>query len=271
MSGIIKPPFGAQLNQSHPLAQGLVGCWLFNEGSGGKAYDLSGEESHGTLTNIADPPISISGWNPGLHGGALAFDGSDDYVEILKTPALSPPTVSISVRFRPSTNASNSFPVLIVNGMSYILHIIDTDELKFKINEDNSNCITTTTLNMVMEQQYHAIGTYDANSLNLYINGSWFATQAKTGNLNIDSGGFRFGAFLSGQENSTRYKGSIDSILIFNRALSAEEVAYLYAFPYCMFDESVYPTWMLPGAPPGVATKIPFWLFNQAALGQGVA
>src|SRR3990172_6713988 len=35
-----KPTLGSQINWGHPLAQGLVGCWLMNEGCGGKSYNL---------------------------------------------------------------------------------------------------------------------------------------------------------------------------------------------------------------------------------------
>jgi hypothetical protein len=34
-----KPPLGSQINWAHPLARGLVGCWLMNEGSGNKIWD----------------------------------------------------------------------------------------------------------------------------------------------------------------------------------------------------------------------------------------
>ena len=27
----VKPPFGAQIDWSNPITEGLVGCWLFNE------------------------------------------------------------------------------------------------------------------------------------------------------------------------------------------------------------------------------------------------
>ncbi len=36
----IKPPLGSIIDWSHPLADGLVGCWLFNEGSGKVILDL---------------------------------------------------------------------------------------------------------------------------------------------------------------------------------------------------------------------------------------
>jgi len=38
----MKPPAGARPIVGHPLAKGLVGCWLANEGSGSRAFDVSG-------------------------------------------------------------------------------------------------------------------------------------------------------------------------------------------------------------------------------------
>ena len=73
-----KPPLGAKVNFSHPLAKGLVGLWLMNEGGGNKVYDLSGNENHGTLTNM-DPATD---WVGGKDGPAIDFDGSDDYVDM---------------------------------------------------------------------------------------------------------------------------------------------------------------------------------------------
>lgn len=52
--------------------------WSFDEGSGNIVYDRSGNENHGTLYgNIA--------WTTGLNGGALDFDGNDDYVRATQT------------------------------------------------------------------------------------------------------------------------------------------------------------------------------------------
>ena len=76
-----KPPLGVQINRAHPLARGLIGCWLFNEGGGDKVYDLSGYCNHGTLNGFAFPATTTSGWNPGRDGIGLTFDGTNDYVD----------------------------------------------------------------------------------------------------------------------------------------------------------------------------------------------
>ena len=62
---------------------GLVGAWAPALGpTGSTLRDVSGNNNHGTLTDM-DPATDwvISG-NPRLPGWALDFDGSNDYIDI---------------------------------------------------------------------------------------------------------------------------------------------------------------------------------------------
>lgn len=45
LPGQPKPPCGVQIDISHPLPRGLVGCWLFNEGGGPAINTISGKLS----------------------------------------------------------------------------------------------------------------------------------------------------------------------------------------------------------------------------------
>ncbi len=68
----IKPPLGSIIDWSHPLADGLVGCWLFNEGTGNIATNLAKYELPGNLINS---PL----WGDnGVH-----TDGARNYIRIL--------------------------------------------------------------------------------------------------------------------------------------------------------------------------------------------
>ena len=68
---------------------GLVANWKFDENSGMTAADSVGV-NHGTLNNMGGTEWTSSGV-PGL-GGALAFDGSDDYVYVPLAANMTPGT-----------------------------------------------------------------------------------------------------------------------------------------------------------------------------------
>lgn len=99
---LLKPPLGAQLRRDHPLAAGLVGAWLFNEGSGNRVFDYSGNGNHGTLTNM-DPATD---WVPGPSGMAVDTDGVNDYVAVPGMPAWTAGGVTLFARV--STNSATA-------------------------------------------------------------------------------------------------------------------------------------------------------------------
>src|SRR5579885_1336479 len=83
--GRCKPTVGYQIDRESKLAAGLVGCWLFNEGGSGTAYDLSGNNTTATLN-------SGSSWKSGQFGPAVNFDGSNGYVSTSYASTLNPGT-----------------------------------------------------------------------------------------------------------------------------------------------------------------------------------
>ena len=54
--------------------EGLVGKWNFDEGAGSVVGDSSGNGNDGVIRGAT--------WVKGKYGGALSFDGVDDYVTV---------------------------------------------------------------------------------------------------------------------------------------------------------------------------------------------
>ncbi len=69
-------------------AQGLVLYLPFDEGSGTIAKDYSGNGNDGTLCNGATCGVQGPTWTTGKVGGALSFDGVDDYVIVPDSASL---------------------------------------------------------------------------------------------------------------------------------------------------------------------------------------
>src|SRR5215510_4652587 len=67
----------------------------------------------------------------------------------------------------------------------------------------------------------HLAGTFDGSSLKLYVNGVLVGTRTFTGPMPIGTGPRRIGGHSLGQQF---FKGTIDEVRIFNRALSQAEI-----------------------------------------------
>jgi hypothetical protein len=234
--GQTKPPLGAKINFAHPLAKGIVGCWLMNEGGGNKVYDLSGNGNTGTLTNMSLPSTSTSGWNPGRFGRCLAFDGSNDYVDLSGVHRQMTSDFSVFIWVK---TISTGWGIIFGNyngGTSLVfqLHIVTgVLDLYTSIGASGTTFSSITAIN---DGKYHFVGVTRVGVLGtIWIDGLPSNTGAsKPGDLysginyrlGVDSrvgGGLNFG-------------GIEDSLLVFNRALSAQEVLQLYREPFSMFN-----------------------------------
>jgi hypothetical protein len=110
-------PFFAQTTANHsantaapsPVTRGLLGCYLFDEGSGTIAYDCSGHAQTATLGGSVTSPT----WSPlGLH---LGTPKGGDW-QWVTTPVPSASVVSFSVGFIPDTTINQGGTV--INGDS---------------------------------------------------------------------------------------------------------------------------------------------------------
>lgn len=239
MSGYKKPPVGAQLKLDHPLARGLVGCWLLNERSGDKAYDSSGQGNIGTLTGM-DPATD---WVGSLHGGALDFDGSNDYIECADSPSLNiikSITISAWINF-----AVTNSPIVIVGRGNY-QYLLYWNAGQSVLSLWTGGSETQQFFTPVVGTWYHIVAINDEynNKRTIYINGKELSGSSSY----VPSSSANVVLRIGDSENfSYHWNGKIENILIYNRALSAQEVATLHAFPYAMFEEES-PYWILKAA-----------------------
>ncbi|MEW5805288.1 MAG: LamG-like jellyroll fold domain-containing protein [Patescibacteria group bacterium] len=203
---------------------GLVGYWTFDEGTGTTAYDYSGNNNTGTLTNGPTWQTSTNC----KKGGCLSFDGVDDKVSISDSSSLHFGINNISLAFW-MKNISSPLSNLIQKGnfnrfwATYSPNIIRINSY-FGSGKDywlDSNI-------NVNDGGYHFIvATYDRNGYEkIYIDGSFNQQMNISGAAGIswDSSS----SLLISPGTYGYFNGSIDDVRIYNRALSEAEIQAIY-------------------------------------------
>jgi hypothetical protein len=236
------------MDPNHPLSQGLVGFWLFNETGGLTAYDLSGNLNHGTLTN---GPI----WSPGRSGQALSLDGTDDYVNVPDNSSLdiaSNFTLSSWVNYTTSggTNARTVFAkdnALVGEGYGLYLDY-QNNAIPACYARIGGSWVSAKGLAHNNGRWHHIVGVYDGSNLNLYVDCVKEANSAATGTVTTNSDPLQIGHFNTGP-SGTYFLGLTDDVRVYNRALSPQEIRWLYEYPYDnLIVEPLRKFWLMPEA-----------------------
>jgi len=226
---------GGEAVPEDTFSRGLVGYWSFDEGKGNIAYDASGNGNNGTLTNGPK-------WTNGRNGGAMDFDGKDDYVDAGNNVIFDMVnSVSVEAWVRRDENPGLRAWVGIAHKwpLSYILHI-HGDKAEFRIKHPTlANEITASGTTTIQKNQwYHLVGIYDGAYVRIYVNGVLETSVAYSEGIRISTIPIQIG---KDQTSTDYFDGNIDDVRIYNRALSAAEVKYHYnhggPVGYWKFDE----------------------------------
>ncbi len=193
-------------------SQGLVAHWKFDEGSGNTATDSAGT-NNGTL--IGNPT-----WTAGRINGALSFDGVDDYVVAAPVAALTGDTLTAQAWIRTSEFAGLWNPVMTQNagGNGYYFYISNSRPAFYLV--VGPAYVQATSLDQIeSDKWYHIAGTNDGSNLKLYVDGQLKDTDNSTGFLGVGSN-----AYIGYEPTSSLYyKGLIDDVRVYNRAISESE------------------------------------------------
>ena len=238
---LLKPIRAIQLNKSHPLARDLTACWLLNEGTGGKIFDASGNGNTGTAEGETS-------WAAGLFGSHLHFDGTDDYVDCGTSDFDISETNKVSVLawIRPQTGGSSS-PFVIQRGQfnrPFGMAVVpSTGRARWVVRTSDSNWLDSPPGLINVDQWSQIVGTYTDGDQKIYVDGILQNSDTLTGSLNC--GNYSTTLARSPDSSSYWFSGEIDHVLIFNRCLTAEEIAWLYREPFAIFGRPISPESML--------------------------
>jgi hypothetical protein len=207
------------------LTNGLVGYWPFC----GNANDASGNGNNGTVNGATLTPDRFGNAN-----SAYSFDGVDDFIDLgtCSNIGYNPINISYSFWIRVSDIPNNNpYPIisrrhLDNNGYDWCTPRIEADnKLKFYKDDDGYAGTQATSNTLDLNQWTHFILTKNGDNLSLSANGILISSIVDPYILN----GSPQNLFL-GLQNAWGYffKGQIDDIGIWNRALTASEIQQLY-------------------------------------------
>ena len=196
----------------------VVGMWLFDEGKGDTAKDLSENGNDGKLMGSPE-------WIEGKFGEALKFDGAKAYVEIGDNPVLAPDTGQLTVVAWVFVTGVGKVSIMENNAANWGFRYAEpgVPRLNGYIAVGGSHQHVYAE-NTPTKEWVHDAFVWDGKKGKLYSNGKVVAEAAISGPMDQPLGkGFTIAR--RGSDNASQYfPGSIDEVAIFNVALSSDEI-----------------------------------------------
>jgi hypothetical protein len=208
----------------------MVGWWPGD----GNAKDITPHDHDGTFT---DDNVFVQG----EVGQAFSFDGVDDVVDIPNAADLNIPTGTITLDAWINVTANGNYPSVLGKGdvgsgnESYALFVDPSGNLGFLVNTAGlaaTRRIVIDTTPIQTGKWTFVAGTYDGTNVRVYVNGSLrktmsYVLEAKmihstTNDLLIGK------AERTGFGGTSYFKGAIDEVELFSRALSLDEIMKIY-------------------------------------------
>ena len=214
------------LNTGPPaMPSGLVLALGFDETSGTTAFDRSGGNQHGVVSGAV--PV------PGKAGGALQFDGRDDFVTVADSAALDL-TLGMTLSAWVNPSAFSGWETVMlkergVGALAYALYAQDGGTLgggfdgpAGTIHVGSSDHPVRGTSALPLHLWTHLATTYDGAVQRIYVDGVLAGSRPQTGSIAVSSGALRIGGNNSWADEF--FAGLLDEVRVYNRALSAAEI-----------------------------------------------
>ncbi len=207
--------------------KGLVGVWLCDDGKGDTLTDSSGNKNNGIINGAFK-------WDNGKFGGCIVSPGAGS-IDVKTTDSINSivDAVTVAAWFRVDSDSDTG----IRRQNAYLLEDQSSSEpvpdgWSFRIWTTNGLSSGAYGTTKVKKGEWtHIAGTYDGQTMKLYINGVEEKELKTDGNANFNGewGGKiqTPGDQLQLKYGSETYIGGMDEIVLFNRALSADEIKEL--------------------------------------------
>ncbi len=200
--------------------------------------DLSGNDDNGLLGNgtVANIP-AYDFYNK----GTLRFDGSNDYVFLSNSQLniSSAITVEAWVKYNAQGGYNaRAYSVITCKGYPWTWLLEDqSGQFNFRISTSvNSDSNVNSSYSHGLNTWNHVVGTYDGVTQKIYVDGVLRNSVALTGAINTSSNDALVGCYNYGDYCLT---GNVGAVRIYNKALSAVEVAQNYEAQKSKFANTI--------------------------------
>jgi|GEM_PF-3663435 len=209
----------------------LVGYWKLNSvNSTNWTLDETANANHGEVHTNGTPSDPGDSFVSAKFGKGMQFDGVDDYVDCGNDTSLDITdeiTIEAWVKFD-FVNSTINTPIVVNRAGYEVFLFLQGGEGTFQFTiwgNPSGQYNAPTTITPTIDTWYHVVGTFDGTNLKIYINGR----EEGNGDIvnpwkGVDTG-FTIGYT---PQQGIYLNGTIDEVRIYNRALSAEEIAEHY-------------------------------------------
>jgi hypothetical protein len=198
-------------------SNGLIAHYPFN----GNANDESGLGNHGTVNGAA-----LTTDRFGNENSAYLFDGVNDYINVLHSTSLDIVNDEITI----SAWAKGNGEILEkgdLDNRKYGIFVGNPPTFGFELKNEPGTSYHEILQGIVDTSVWsHFVAYYDGTVMKCYINNTMVGSYNTTGNIISNSRDLIIGAF--GDLIQAFFKGKIDDIRIYNRALTETEISDLY-------------------------------------------
>lgn len=216
--GIQKPPLGSQISRGHPLAAGMVGCWLMNEGAGRAITNISANKPAAISTNAV---WKQSGTGAGIGGFSTAGVAT-----------------GVTTAFGDFA-CMCIFTDLVSTAYERLVDKIYTNGFWLGRGGDGfygGGCFQSAPPygvfgpTLALGQKHTLVGSRRNGIWSVYGNGTFFGSASVVTNA-LSTSDLIIGSTGTGNETDA----TIHTVMLWSRALAFSEVTDLQASPYAMF------------------------------------
>lgn len=210
---------------------GLVGWWKLDETSGNAVDSIS--------TNTGTPTGTTAGVSCKINN-CRSFNGSSDFINISNTVPFQFGTgdftvsawMNVSILNNPNTDAEQDEITYYLNttNQGWVLGVTATGIARFLVRQSvgNQTDISSSASLISINSWYHFVAIRNGGNTYIYINNIQVASGSGTVWDIGTSGQLNFGKLLNTGTVQRWFKGNLDDVRIYNRALTASDVAQLY-------------------------------------------